>query len=100
MSGTHRRSGVERDRYLDSGLIGGREPFTLVVSDYDSAWPSRFAEVAARLRLALGDAALAVEHIGSTSVPRLAAKPIIDVLVVVADVEEESSYVTALEDAG
>jgi GrpB-like predicted nucleotidyltransferase (UPF0157 family) len=100
MPGAPPRSGVELDRYLDSVLIGGREPLTLVISDYDSAWPSRFAEVEARIGLALGDAALAVEHIGSTSVPRLAAKPIIDVLVVVADVDEESSYVTALEDAG
>jgi GrpB-like predicted nucleotidyltransferase (UPF0157 family) len=100
MSGTHRRSDVERDRYLDSVLIGGREPFTPVVSDYDPAWRLRFAQVASRIGSALGEAALAVEHIGSTSVPRLAAKPIIDVLVVVADVDEESSYVTALEDAG
>jgi GrpB-like predicted nucleotidyltransferase (UPF0157 family) len=100
MSGSHRPSGDELDRYLDSVLIGGREPVALVISDYDSAWPSRFAELEVRIRLALGDAALAVEHIGSTSVPRLAAKPIIDVLVVVADLEDEPSYVPALEDAG
>jgi GrpB-like predicted nucleotidyltransferase (UPF0157 family) len=100
MSGPHRRSDVDLDRYLDSVLIGGREPVTLVISDYDSAWPSRFAELEARIGSALGEAALAVEHIGSTSVPRLAAKPIIDVLVVVADVDDESSYVAALEDAG
>ena len=72
----------------------------VVIADYDSAWPSRFADLAARIRSALGAAALAVEHIGSTSVPGLAAKPIIDVLVVVADVHDEPSYVTALEDAG
>jgi GrpB-like predicted nucleotidyltransferase (UPF0157 family) len=100
MSGTPWPSGDERDRYLDSVLIGGREPVTIVVSDYDSAWPSRFAQVERRIGSALGDAALAVEHIGSTSVPRLAAKPIIDVLVVVADVEAERSYATAMEDAG
>jgi len=95
-----RRSGDELDRYLDSVLIGGREPVTLVISHYDSAWPSRFAELGARIESALGAGALAVEHIGSTSVPGLAAKPIIDVLVVVADVAEERSYVPALEDAG
>jgi GrpB-like predicted nucleotidyltransferase (UPF0157 family) len=100
MTGTHRPSGDELDRYLDSVLIGGREPVALVISDYDSAWPSRFAELEARIGLALGDAALAVEHIGSTSVPRLAAKPIIDVLVVVAGLEDEPSYVPALVDAG
>ena len=88
------------DRHLDAVLIGGREPFTPVVSDYDPAWPVRFAELEARIRSALGDAALAVEHIGSTSVPQLAAKPIVDVLVVVADVDDEPSYVSALEEAG
>ena len=90
----------ELDRHLDSVLIGGREPFTPVISDYDPAWPLRFAELEARIRSALGDAALAVEHIGSTSVPQLAAKPIVDVLVVVADLEDEPSYVPAMEDAG
>ena len=95
-----RHPGDELDRYLDSVLIGGREPVTLVISHYDSAWPSRFAELGARIESALGAGALAVEHIGSTSVPGLAAKPIIDVLVVVADVAEERSYVPALEDAG
>ena len=70
------------------------------MSDYDPAWPSRFAELEARIRSALGEVALAVEHIGSTSVPGLAAKPIIDVLVVVADVDAESSYVPPMEDAG
>jgi len=88
------------DRHLDAVLIGGREPFTPVVSDYDPAWPVRFGELEARIRSALGDIALAVEHIGSTSVPQLAAKPIVDVLVVVADVDDEPSYVSALEEAG
>jgi GrpB-like predicted nucleotidyltransferase (UPF0157 family) len=73
---------------------------TLVIADYDPAWPSRFAELEARIRSALGDTALAVEHIGSTSVPRLAAKPIIDVLLVVTDLEDEPSYMPALQDAG
>ena len=96
----HDRTGDELDRHLDSVLIGGREPFTPVISDYDPAWPVRFGELETRIRSALGAAALAIEHIGSTSVPHLAAKPIIDVLVVVADVDDESSYVAALEDAG
>ena len=96
----HDRTGDELDRHLDSVLIGGREPFTPVISDYDTAWPVRFGELETRIRSALGAAALAIEHIGSTSVPHLAAKPIIDVLVVVADVEDEPSYVSALVDAG
>jgi GrpB-like predicted nucleotidyltransferase (UPF0157 family) len=94
------RSGDGLDRYLDSVLIGGRETVKLVIADYDPAWSARFAELQARIALAVRDAALAIEHIGSTSVPGLAAKPIIDVLVVVADVDAEPSYVTALEDAG
>jgi GrpB-like predicted nucleotidyltransferase (UPF0157 family) len=53
-----------------------------------------------RIRAALGAGTFAVEHIGSTSVPGLAAKPIIDVLLTVPDIDDESSYVTALEDAG
>jgi GrpB-like predicted nucleotidyltransferase (UPF0157 family) len=48
----------------------------------------------------LGEDALSVEHIGSTSVPGLAAKPIIDVLLTVADVDHEAAYVPALESAG
>jgi GrpB-like predicted nucleotidyltransferase (UPF0157 family) len=90
----------ELDRYLDSVLIGGREHFTPVICDYDAAWPVRFAELEARIGTALASAALAVEHIGSTSVPGLAAKPIIDVLLVVADVDAERSYVPPMEDAG
>jgi GrpB-like predicted nucleotidyltransferase (UPF0157 family) len=99
-AGEDRPSGAELDRYLDDVLIGGREHVTVVVSDYDSAWPARFDELKARLGAALGEVALAVEHIGSTSVPGLAAKPIIDVLLVVADVDDEASYVTGLEGAG
>ncbi|SNR85430.1 GrpB family protein [Blastococcus mobilis] len=92
--------GTERDHCLDSVLIGGREPVRVVVSNYEPAWPARFAAVKARIHAALGETALAVEHIGSTAVPGLAAKPIIDVLVVVSDVEDESSYASALEGAG
>ncbi|MGY1604783.1 GrpB family protein [Geodermatophilus sp. SYSU D00815] len=90
----------ERDRHLDAVLIGGREPVTVVVADHDPDRPVRFAGVAAGLRAALGDRALGVEHIGSTSVPGLAAKPVVDVLLAVADVEDEASYAPALEGAG
>jgi len=57
---------------------------TVTLVDYDPEWPAWFAREAARIRDALGDAALAVEHVGSTSVPGLAAKPIIDIVVVPA----------------
>ena len=90
----------ERAAYLDRVLIGGREPAEISVVDYDERWPVRFREIAERVRRALGRDALAVEHIGSTSVPGLAAKPIVDVLLTVADVGDEAAYVPALESAG
>jgi GrpB-like predicted nucleotidyltransferase (UPF0157 family) len=73
-------------------------PITL--AEYDSAWPVLYEREAARIRAALADRALLIEHVGSTSVPGLAAKPRIDVLVAVADSSDEASYVPALEDAG
>ena len=81
-------------------LIGEIESPAIVVMDYDPAWAERFRREAAKIRAALGEAALAIEHIGSTSVPRLAAKPIVDILVVVEDSGDEASYVPALESAG
>jgi GrpB-like predicted nucleotidyltransferase (UPF0157 family) len=73
-------------------------PVTLV--DYDPAWPAQFEREAARIRAALGVDALRVEHVGSTSVPGLAAKPIIDIVLVVPDSSDEGSYVPRLEAAG
>ena len=55
------------------------------IAPYDPTWPARFAAVAARLREALGERAIAIHHIGSTSVPGLAAKDLLDVQVTVAD---------------
>jgi GrpB-like predicted nucleotidyltransferase (UPF0157 family) len=85
---------------LSSVLIGGLEPVTVKIVDYDPSWPRRFEELAARVRAALGATSLAVEHIGSTAVPGLGAKPIIDILVVVDDVNDEARFVTPLQDAG
>jgi len=59
-----------------------------------------FSREERRIRKALGDRAIRLEHVGSTSVPDLAAKPIIDILLVVADSSDESSYVPALEAEG
>ena len=72
------------DAYLDRVLIGGRERREIVIAPYDPAWPERFRAERARIAAALGGRALRTEHIGSTSVPGLAAKPIVDVLVEVA----------------
>lgn len=85
---------------LDGVLIGGRERVPIVVVDYDPQWPQRYSLVQARLLAALGRSARRVEHIGSTSVPGLAAKPIIDVLVTIQDVEDEAAFVPLLERAG
>lgn len=85
---------------IEAVLIGDIEPMEIVVVDYDPAWPERFRREAAKIRDALGDVALRIEHIGSTAVPGLAAKPIIDVLLVVEDSGDEASYMPALEAAG
>jgi GrpB-like predicted nucleotidyltransferase (UPF0157 family) len=77
-------------------LLNG--PVQLV--EYDPAWPARFEREASRIRAALGDRARRLEHVGSTSVPGLPAKPIIDVLLVVSDSSDESTYLPALESAG
>lgn len=73
-------------------------PVTLV--EYDPAWPDLYAREERRLREALGDRAIRIEHTGSTSVPGLAAKPIIDIVLVVADSADEAAYIPALEAAG
>jgi GrpB-like predicted nucleotidyltransferase (UPF0157 family) len=89
------------DRLL-AAQVDGSTPSSgpIVLVDYDPAWPRLFEREAARIRSALGDRALQVEHTGSTSVPGLAAKPIIDVVLVVADSADEPAYVPPLESAG
>ena len=84
----------------DVELIGGPEKRDIVIVDYDPAWPVRFHEHAATVTTALGPRALRVEHIGSTAVPGLPAKPIIDMLLVVDRPECEEAYLPALERAG
>lgn len=73
-------------------------PIELV--DYDAEWPELFSREARRIAAALGDRALQIEHVGSTSVPGLAAKPVIDVLLVVADSADEGGYAPELVAAG
>ncbi len=90
----------EFDRHLDSALIGDRESVRVVIADYDAGWPGRFNHERERIEAALGDLLIRVEHIGSTSVPGLAAKPVIDVLVTVPDPDAEASFAPQLESAG
>jgi len=72
----------------------------ILIVDYDPQWPKLFGREADRIRAVLGRRALRIEHTGSTSVPGLAAKPVIDVLLVVSDSGNEDAYVRALEAAG
>ena len=66
----------------------------------DPRWPAQYAREEQRIRSALGPRALQVEHVGSTSVPGLAAKPAIDIVLCVIDSADEAGYVPDLEAAG
>lgn len=89
-----------REDTTEIEIVGGVEHRDLFLVDPDPAWPGEFAGHEARIRAALGDTAIAVEHIGSTSVPGLAAKPIIDILVTVPDITADEDYMDPLVAAG
>ena len=72
----------------------------VILVDYDPSWADRFAAEEARLRSGLGALALRVDHVGSTSVPGLMAKAIIDIQVSVADVTDGPSYIPTLRELG
>lgn len=84
----------------DAWVPGAARAVGIEVAAPDPAWPRWYTELAARIRAALGWRALQVEHVGSTSVPGLPAKPIIDIDLTVADSGRERDYVPALEKAG
>lgn len=84
------------DPYVDGA---GPSPGIAVVPPR-AEWPGLFETLAARIRAALGWRALTVEHVGSTSVPGLSAKPTIDIDLIVADPDREEDYVPALEQQG
>ena len=90
------------EEQIQAAFVGGLEPHSAPIRlvDHDPSWPSLFAREAERIRAALGDRVVMLEHTGSTSVPGLAAKPIIDMLLVVPDSGDEPSYVPSLEAAG
>jgi GrpB-like predicted nucleotidyltransferase (UPF0157 family) len=73
---------------------------SIIIVPYDARWPDLYAREAQRIRQLLGPSALSIEHVGSTAVPGLAAKPRIDIDLVVPDSADESSYLPALEGAG
>lgn len=85
---------------LGTGLIGGIEKRQIQIAEYNENWPNTFELHARSIAAAIGRVALRIEHIGSTSVPGLAAKPIIDILVVVPNSADESAYLPQFEAAG
>jgi GrpB-like predicted nucleotidyltransferase (UPF0157 family) len=90
------------DEYLASVSIGKREPLNdrIRLAPYDANWPSMFTMASEKVRRALAEKALRVEHVGSTAVPSLSAKPVIDMIVVVDDSSDEGSYVPLLDAEG
>jgi GrpB-like predicted nucleotidyltransferase (UPF0157 family) len=82
--------------------VGERHPLnsTIYLAAYDPAWPSLFTRLKQRIHAALKDDVLLLEHVGSTSVPGLSAKPIIDIVLAVADSSDEAAYVERLEGKG
>ncbi len=93
---------VASDEELQQVVVGALTPLNAPIAlvEYDAEWPRLYAREARRIRAVLDDAVRSVEHVGSTSVPGLAAKPIIDILLVVADSGDEPSYLPALEATG
>ena len=72
----------------------------IVIAEYDTIWPHWFESAAHRIREALGDKVLQLDHVGSTSVRGLPAKPLIDINLVIADTTDENAYVPPLEAIG
>jgi len=90
------------DEQIRAVTVGELQPLEgrIVLADYDPHWPQQFLDEAKNLRAVLGERALLVEHVGSTAVPGLPAKPIIDMVLVVANSADEPAYVPDLEKAG
>ena len=84
----------------DIWVAGRPEPEPVTIASYDPTWREAYDTVAGRIRMALGDRVLALDHVGSTAVPGLAAKPVLDVDLTVADSSDEASYVPDLQRVG
>ena len=92
----------KRDDYMSAVTVGARRRVDgpIHLADYDPEWPVLYEREATRVRDILGDRVHLLEHVGSTSVPGLPAKPIIDMLLVVADSGDEPAYVPSMEAGG
>lgn len=93
----------ETDEEMAAIRVGGAvtpHNAKIELAPYDPTWPAQYEAEAAKIRGAIGDGALVLEHVGSTSIPGLSAKPIFDILLAVADSSDESSYAPALSARG
>jgi GrpB-like predicted nucleotidyltransferase (UPF0157 family) len=90
------------DEYLDQITGGNVQLLTkpIEIHEYDPEWPRLYAREEERIRSVLGDRVVRIEHAGSTSVPGLPAKPIVDIVLEVPDSGDEPSYVPGMEAAG
>ena len=90
------------EEQIIAATVGERQPLnsTIYLAPYDPSWPSLFTRLKKQIQEALGDRILLLEHVGSTSVPGLSAKPIIDMVLAVEDSSDERSYVEPLEKRG
>ena len=92
----------DRIAELSAINVGAPTPLDAQIhlTDYDPAWPNTFEGLAAGIREALGEVVVELHHAGSTSVPSLSAKPVIDIVLVVANSADEASYAPSLEARG
>ena len=90
------------EEQLRAVTIGELEPLSAPIRlvDYDPGWPDQFRREAERIRGVLGDRVLQLEHVGSTAVPGLPAKPVIDLALELENSADEPAYVSAMEAAG
>lgn len=93
---------MKTDEELQKSRVGELKPHNAIIrlDEYNPCWPKLFERESKRIRSVLGSKVIQLGHVGSTSVPGLCAKPIIDILLVVENSADESSYVKSLENTG
>jgi GrpB-like predicted nucleotidyltransferase (UPF0157 family) len=92
----------QTDEQIEAAIVGDKKPLnnTIHLEPYDPAWPTQFERLRKQICEVLKGKVLQLEHVGSTSVPGLSAKPVIDMVLVVPDSSDEASYVKLLEEIG
>src|SRR5207249_1362652 len=94
LSGTNQQA--QSEEQIHAARIGGAQPLEggrIILVEYDPAWPALYERETMRVRAVLGAQVRLLEHVGSTSVPGLMAKPIVDILLAVPDSADEAAYV-------